>query len=780
MISVQYGPDVFLPIRYKLDSDGGDFHQSLIASTPRLTVIDLFESQRKELIRVQRPSETIEAVALDAYYRDSIAHAREEQLGTWVYYPWLRTLIRILDRAEFIDLRTSRNRFKITDGEQKALSEKSVGIIGLSVGHAVAMCMATERAAGRFRLADFDTIETSNLNRIGIGLSHVGLNKAVSTARAMLEIDPYLDVQCHTEGVTASTLDAFLAEGGRVDVLVDECDSLDVKILCREAARRHRIPVLMETSDRGLLDVERFDLEPERPILHGLLGDVRAEQVRGLSTQDKIPLVLKVLDVTSMSLRGKASLLEVGSSISTWPQLASAVTLGGAVVTDVARRVLLGRPVGSGRSYIDLEALVQEESTSSVALVQRPLRKDDEGYRTAGGAMSIGAIDATGATTRSETLRPREPGLDLRGELVQDLVSRANLAPSGANFQPWRWVWRRGVLQLLHDRSRSRSFGDFGGAAPNIAFGAALENLRLAAWSADLHAGMDFFPHGDEADLVCEVRFRPLTADAARETNITSQALVDAISRRCTTRTPSRADVLSDLDRAVLQTAVQSVPGARLDLIGDEAAKIALGRVIGGCDRVRLLHPRCQFELMTQELRWTPAQAEAARDGLDLRTLGMTPAFEATLSMLKDERVTAFLKQIDGGRALVDLAIKSTRSASVLGMITLPTYTPMSFVNGGIAMQRMWLQATLLDYALLPLMAPFFLFPRIVHGAGTGFDEAEARELRRLREEMSAVVPLSDHGAEVFLFKLARAPACEIPSKRRRVEDTLTFSNIDA
>ena len=30
----------------------------------------------------------------------------------------------------------------------------------------------------------------------------------------------------------------------------------------------------MATSDRGLVDVERFDLEPHRPILHGLLGDL--------------------------------------------------------------------------------------------------------------------------------------------------------------------------------------------------------------------------------------------------------------------------------------------------------------------------------------------------------------------------------------------------------------------------------------------------------------------------------------------------------------------------
>jgi nitroreductase len=52
---------------------------------------------------------------------------------------------------------------------------------------------------------------------------------------------------------------------------VEECDDLYLKIALREYARKKRVPVLMETSDRGLLEIERFDLEPERGILHGLM-----------------------------------------------------------------------------------------------------------------------------------------------------------------------------------------------------------------------------------------------------------------------------------------------------------------------------------------------------------------------------------------------------------------------------------------------------------------------------------------------------------------------------
>ena len=82
-----------------------------------------------------------------------------------------------------------------------------------------------------------------------------------------------------------------------LDIVVEECDSLDMKALVREGARARRLPVLMATSDRGLMDVERFDLEPARPILHGLLGDVDAALLSQMTARDKIPHMLGHLDM---------------------------------------------------------------------------------------------------------------------------------------------------------------------------------------------------------------------------------------------------------------------------------------------------------------------------------------------------------------------------------------------------------------------------------------------------------------------------------------------------
>src|SRR5262249_35954029 len=108
----------------------------------------------------------------------------------------------------------------------------------------------------------------------------------------------------------------------------------------------------------GLLDIERFDLEPERPIFHGAVGDLDPTRLRGLTTEEKVPYVLKIIGADTISARLRASLLEVEQSISTWPQLASAVAMGGAVAADIARRILLDQHRSSGRFFVDVDDIV--------------------------------------------------------------------------------------------------------------------------------------------------------------------------------------------------------------------------------------------------------------------------------------------------------------------------------------------------------------------------------------------------------------------------------------
>src|ERR1039458_1651961 len=115
----------------------------------------------------------------------------------------------------------------------------------------------------------------------------------------------------------------------------------------------------METSDGGILDVERYDLEPDRPIFHGLLSGLHSSDLVGLSIQEKAPYVLRMLGASDVTSRGAASLLEVGETITGWPQLGSEVTLGAATAAAAVRRIGLTGDLLSEGARIDIDEVLE-------------------------------------------------------------------------------------------------------------------------------------------------------------------------------------------------------------------------------------------------------------------------------------------------------------------------------------------------------------------------------------------------------------------------------------
>lgn len=331
-------------------------HFNLLVSDPDLVIHDTLQIQLAELLKTRHIGKYRDAEALRCAVNDHLGALGLHEYGVWVFYPWCRRLVHILDEAEFIELRTSRNKYKITAEEQEMLQTKTVGIVGLSVGSSVAYTMAMERSCGKLLLADFDTIELSNLNRIRASLKDLGLNKAVLMAREIAEIDPFLQVEVYHEGLHAQNMETFISQ---LHLLIDECDSLEMKLKMRLVAKSKSIAVLMETSDRGMLDIERFDQEPNRPLFHGRIEHINWQDQEGSPSRELAQqLLTAIVDVEKVSDRMKMSYAELGKSIGTWPQLASAVVLGGGTVADTARRLLLGEDLPSGRYYIDLSTII--------------------------------------------------------------------------------------------------------------------------------------------------------------------------------------------------------------------------------------------------------------------------------------------------------------------------------------------------------------------------------------------------------------------------------------
>ncbi|WP_197383553.1 Rv1355c family protein [Mycolicibacterium mengxianglii] len=689
------------------------------------TLLDETDERQAKVLEELRADPRIEFLDTLAEQRETLSRLRpvvSEELSNephrWAYYPWRRTVVGVLGPQSFAVLRLDRNRNLITAQEQARLSRQRVGVVGLSVGHAIAHTLALQGVVGHLRLADFDTLEVSNLNRVPGTVFDLGVNKAVIAARRIAELDPYLSVEAWTDGVTPESVDEFLAD---LDVAVEECDSLDLKVVVREAARARRIPVLMSTADRGLVDVERFDLEPDRPVLHGLLREIDSSRLAGLSTRDKVPHMLRFLEITRSSARGAASMLEVNRTLTTWPQLAGEVVLGATSIVECVRRIGVGQPLPSGRARVDVEA----------------------------------ALDALEEPAVPRDLPVAEPVTEAHGEAAADVVAAAAVrAPSGGNTQPWRVTVTTDAVtvQLLPERT---SRMDVAYRASAVSLGASVFNARVAAAAVEHHAVVEF-EEPAQPDDGCPLRATVRLATGA-EPGL--GALYGPMLARSTNRHLGTPEVLPSETIRQLRSAAES-EGAQLQLLTERAAVESAARLMAAADRIRYLTATLHQEMIS-ELRW-PGDPHPDT-GLDIASLGLEPNDLVMLDILRRPDVMAWLEKWDAGSALGEDTFDRVVSSSGLAVVTIAGDTLYDYARGGAATEAVWIAAHQAGLSVQPV-SPVFLYAH---------DDADleelsprfATELRRLQDAFTSLTGTGGARAALVL-RLSHTSGAPIRSRR--------------
>ncbi|MDZ7845745.1 MAG: hypothetical protein U5L96_02630 [Owenweeksia sp.] len=110
----------------------------------------------------------------------------------------------------------------------------------------------------------------------------------------------------------------------------------------------------------------------------------------------------------------------------------------------------------------------------------------------------------------------------------------------------------------------------------------------------------------------------------------------------------------------------------------------------------------------------------------------------------------------------------AAQSASAFGLLTRPVFSSEEFVKGGRAWQRLWLQATQMGYSVHPLIAPLYLFPRVLHGGKEALSHSAVKKLETLRERFAKLwdQPAMSDQAEVFLFRIFKTDHQPVSSIR--------------
>lgn len=327
---------------------------------PELFVDDHITEAIDELFDIAYPAKKDSKTEAEvATYAEKLTGGKPDEWGSWVYYPWLNRVVHLPPQAEFRALRTSRNRNLINIEEQAKLYEATVAIAGMSVGSNIVEALVSQGIAGRLILIDMDSIDPSNLNRIRAPYHYVGLHKVDAIARKVWEIDPFIELVPYKDGLNEANLAEIVAKYP-VQILVDEMDELRMKIKLRETAKQHKLPVVSaaDDGDNALIDIERFDLDPQLLLFGGRIPETVLDRIK-TEAIPRAELGMMIgryfVGPENIPLRMYESLMEVGKTLPSWPQLGGAATLSGVSLAYVIKKIVLGHKLQSGRVLMSLD-----------------------------------------------------------------------------------------------------------------------------------------------------------------------------------------------------------------------------------------------------------------------------------------------------------------------------------------------------------------------------------------------------------------------------------------
>ncbi len=343
---------------------------------------DLLANQLKELYEINHADQRLSPNFAEQQTQFIKGQLRQTPAlaGQWVYLPWSGELIHMLGREEYYQLRTNRNRNLITSAEQTKIANATVAVAGMSVGGGIAVSLAYS-GVSKFKLADFDQLETANLNRVRAAVQHVGQPKINVICQQIYEVDPYATIESFEKGINNENLSQFLTGA---TVAFDENDDFVMKVRLRQSAKQAKVPVIMLTNlgNSVLVDVERYDNEPDCQIFNGLLGELPEEILTTkVGEKEKVKYAMQIVGVDNISTRALHSLFEINKTLVGRPQLYSTIAIDGGLAAYLVRRLVLGTDLPSGRTKLNVDEALNLSRDEDVAERQKILDQLKEKLR---------------------------------------------------------------------------------------------------------------------------------------------------------------------------------------------------------------------------------------------------------------------------------------------------------------------------------------------------------------------------------------------------------------
>lgn len=323
---------------------------------------DIYKSQLIELFKVKYPSlQSNPRKNLIEFKNFFKLRTTKSSMGDWIYYPWSGLLVHSVCQSEYFELRTNRNKNLITGEEQEALYNSCVGIVGLSAGSGIAEGLVRQGIAKYLKLAEFDSLETTNMNRVRSNLNDIGAAKIDIIKKQIYEIDPYSKIHAASNGLGERNIRSFINVKRLPNVIFEMIDDFRMKVLLRKEARAHRVPVVMFSNidEQIVIDIERYDIDANLEIFNNFNPSAIKSILYDPLAVNKH--AVNLVGKEFVSDRALKSVEEIGVSLIGRPQLYYTVTISHGLAVYIAKKIILNSPLQSGRYLFRLSDISRIE-----------------------------------------------------------------------------------------------------------------------------------------------------------------------------------------------------------------------------------------------------------------------------------------------------------------------------------------------------------------------------------------------------------------------------------
>lgn len=345
------------------------------------------------------------------------------------------------------------------------------------------------------------------------------------------------------------------------------------------------------------------------------------------------------------------------------------------------------------------------------------------------------------------------------------ILELARWAPSGDNTQPWRFEILGDEHVLVHGfDTRDHVVYDLDGHASQLAIGALLETLAIAATGEGREARISRRPDTPDAQLLIDVRFEPAAS--------APDPLLPAIEKRVVQRRPMSTRPLTAAQRQALEAALPA--GYRVRWLEPLAERWGVARLLFDTAKIRLTIPEA-FEVHRAVIEWG---ARFSEDRIPDQAVGVDPLTTRLMRWaMADWRRIALLNRWFLGdlppRIQLDLLPGLACAAHFTLLAPTPPRAVDDYLDAGRATQRFWLTAASLGLYVQPEMTPV-IFGRYHRErrrfTGVAGVAAKVEDLNRRLTEMLAGESVD---RLVFMGRIGDGPPPKARSVRRPLEQLL-------